>query len=189
MTPEQIERLIWEANPVPDVNALEPLDVSLLVLEPRRRTDMPSNDRVETEPGTQKRRTGTLTGVTAAALLVIGGLVAIGLLNREPVAAPTTTAVTTTTTPATTTTDAPTTTALAGPKEAEMFPAGQGPGTTLTLSLPEGWRNLGWGVLRGSTRVHKTSLQAPSYRRRLRRIGRVNNALGPSFRGHGRAKQ
>lgn len=75
---------------------------------------------------------------------------AIGLLDEDPVAAPPTTVVTTTDAPATTTTEAPTTTALAGPEEVVLSPAGQGPSAGLTLSMPDGWSNLGWAVNNGS---------------------------------------
>ena len=107
---------------------------------------MPSNENAP-EP---KRSNGTLIGVAAAALLVIAGIVAIGLLNEPPVAAPATTMVTTTDAPATTTTVVTTTTALAGTTEMELHPAGLGLDATLTLSVPDGWTNIGWGVGKGS---------------------------------------
>ncbi len=150
MKHEQIERLIREANPVPDMTAVEPVDVSLLLLEPQRRTEM-SSDEKGPEP---ERRNSTLIGVAAAAFLVIAGIVAIGLLNEGPIASPgtttVTTMVTTTDAPATTTTEVTTTAAVAGPAEMDLFPAGQGPAATLTFSMPDGWSDIGWAVGSGA---------------------------------------
>ena len=60
------------------------------------------------------------------------------------------TVVTTTTAPATTTTEVTSTTAVAGPVDVQLRAAGSGPVGTLTLSMPEGWSNLGWAVGKGS---------------------------------------
>ena len=146
MTQEEIERLVREANPVPDMTALEPVDVSLLVLDEQRRTEMPNNEKGP-EP---ERRNITLIGVAAAALLVIAGIVAIGLLNDPPVAAPATTIVTTTDAPATSTTDVTTTSAPVGSMDTVLDIAGRGATTYLILSLPDGWTSIGWAVTKGA---------------------------------------
>jgi hypothetical protein len=129
-----------------DMTALEPVHVSLLALDQQRRTEMPSNEVPEPE-----RSNRTVIGVAAAAVLVIAGLVAIGLLNEDPpVTAPATTVVTTTDAPATTTTVGTSTTAQAVARDMEIHPAGQGPAATLTFSMPDGWSDIGWAVGSGA---------------------------------------
>jgi hypothetical protein len=92
MTQQQIDRLVRGANPVPDVAALEPLEVSFPKLDEQRRLDMPGNDRVEMDKEADEPRRGLLIGAGVAALIVVVGLFAIQPWDGQaPVAQPATT--------------------------------------------------------------------------------------------------
>jgi hypothetical protein len=84
MTLEQIDRLIRQANPVPDLGALEPIDAS--VLDEQRRMDMQTHDRVvvDREPGPSRRN--WIIGIAAAAAVVVGALLVFQLRSDAPVA-------------------------------------------------------------------------------------------------------
>ncbi len=89
MTHDQIDRMVRKANPLPDLNALEPVDVPVLTTPLERRTEMQTDNRVVTDGNGQNRRRGPLVGIAAAAaVIVIAGL--IFYLNRDdtPVAEP-----------------------------------------------------------------------------------------------------
>ncbi len=45
MTHDQIDRMVRKANPLPDPNALEPVDVPVLTTPLERRTEMQIDDR------------------------------------------------------------------------------------------------------------------------------------------------
>jgi hypothetical protein len=89
MTHDQIDRMVRKANPLPDLNALEPVDVPVLTTPLERRMEMQTDNRVVTDGDGQNRRRGPLVGIAAAAaVIVIAGL--IFYLNRDntPVAEP-----------------------------------------------------------------------------------------------------
>ncbi|MGH8957261.1 MAG: hypothetical protein ACRDVK_01165 [Acidimicrobiia bacterium] len=87
MTLDQIDRMVRQANPVPDLTALEPLDAP--VLDEQRRTDMQAHDRVlvDDEGGEPKRGRNLLIGIAAAAAIIVGALLLLGPLTEDrPVA-------------------------------------------------------------------------------------------------------
>ncbi len=91
MTLDQIDRMVRQANPVPDLTALEPVDAS--VLDQRRRTEMQTDDRIVVDREPDKPRTGLLIGIAAAAAIIIGALLLLQPREEAPVAdQPTTTA-------------------------------------------------------------------------------------------------
>lgn len=91
MTLDQIDRMVRQANPVPDLTALEPVDASVPVLQ-QRRTEMQTHDRVKVEDAADKPRRGLLIGFAAAAVVAIGALILIQQRQSAPVAdEPTTT--------------------------------------------------------------------------------------------------
>ena len=49
MTLDQIDQMVRQANPVPDLTVLEPVDASVLMLDQQRRTEMQTHDRVEVD--------------------------------------------------------------------------------------------------------------------------------------------
>jgi hypothetical protein len=93
MTLDQIDRMVRQANPVPDLSALEPIDASFL--DEQRRSDMQTHDRVivEDEGGEPKRGRNLLIGIAAAAAIIIGALLLLRPLTEAPPVAdqPTTT--------------------------------------------------------------------------------------------------
>jgi hypothetical protein len=87
MTLDQIDRMVRQANPVPDLFALEPIDPS--VLDQQRRTEMQTHDRVivDDEGDEPKRGRNLLIGIAAAAAIIIGALLLLRPLTEEtPVA-------------------------------------------------------------------------------------------------------
>ena len=88
MTHEQIDRMVRQANPVPDLKALEPVDASVLVLDQQGRTEMQTNDRVKVDQEQKKPRRGLLIGVAAAiaAIVAVGFLILLGPGDDAPVA-------------------------------------------------------------------------------------------------------
>lgn len=85
MTLDQIDRMVRQANPVPDLTALEPVDASVPVLQ-QRRTEMQTHDRVKVEDAAEKPRRGLLIGFAAAAVVAIGALILIQTRDAAPVA-------------------------------------------------------------------------------------------------------
>jgi hypothetical protein len=75
MTHEQIDRMVRKANPLPDPNALEPVDVPVLTTPLERRTEMQTDSRVAAEGSGPNRSRGPLVGIAAAAVILIAGLV------------------------------------------------------------------------------------------------------------------
>ena len=88
MTHDQIDRMVRQANPVPDLKALEPVDASVLVLDQQGRTEMQTNDRVKVDQEQKKPRRGLLIGVAAAiaAIVAVGFLILLGPGDDAPVA-------------------------------------------------------------------------------------------------------
>ena len=87
MTLDQIDRVVRQANPVPDLSALEPFDAS--VLDQQRRTEMQTHDRVivDDEGDEPKRGRNLLIGIAAAAAIIIGALLLLPPLTSDaPVA-------------------------------------------------------------------------------------------------------
>jgi hypothetical protein len=85
MTHDQIDRLVRQANPVPDPSALEPVDTSVL-LDEQRRTEMSTDDRIQVEQQPERPRRGVLVGIAAVIAIVIGALVIFQLTDQAPVA-------------------------------------------------------------------------------------------------------
>jgi hypothetical protein len=87
MTLDQIDQIVRRANPVPDLNALEPADASDLPLD-RRRTAMDSDDQIRVDQAPQQPRRGLLLGVGVAALVValVGALILLQRGDGAPVA-------------------------------------------------------------------------------------------------------
>ena len=87
MTLDQIDRMVRQANPVPDLTALEKIDAS--VLDEQRRMDMQTHDRVivDNEGSEPKRGRNLLIGIAAAAAISVGALLLLRpLTNDAPVA-------------------------------------------------------------------------------------------------------
>lgn len=93
MTLDQIDQMVRQANPVPDLTVLEPVDASVLVRDQQRRTEMQTHDRVEVDHEPEKSGRGYFIGIAAAAAIVIGVLVLFRPVGDAPVAAQPTTAV------------------------------------------------------------------------------------------------
>jgi hypothetical protein len=86
MTLDQIDRMVRQANPVPDLKTLEPVDASVLALNQQRRTEMQTHDRVEVDQEPEKPGRRLLTGIAAAAIVIIGALVLFRPMEDAPVA-------------------------------------------------------------------------------------------------------
>jgi hypothetical protein len=87
MTLDQIDQMVRQANPVPDLTVLEPVDASVLVFDQQRRMEMQTHDRVEVDQEPEKSRRGLLVGIAAAAVIVIGVLIFARPMDA-PVASP-----------------------------------------------------------------------------------------------------
>ncbi len=85
MTHDQIDRMVRRANPLPDLNALEPVGVPVLATPLERRTEMQIDDKpgTEVQPDRKGERRSPLPliGLAAAVLIAIG----ITSLSREQV--------------------------------------------------------------------------------------------------------
>ncbi len=81
MTLDQIDRMVRQANPVPDLTALEPFEAP--VLPEHRRMQMQTDDRVIVDPSNQKPRRG-LIGIAAAAVIAVGALILFQSQNDRP---------------------------------------------------------------------------------------------------------
>jgi hypothetical protein len=79
MTLDQIELMVRQANPVPDVSMLEHVDAPVL-LDQHRRMDMETMDRTTAEERPSKPGRGLWLGVAAAIVIAVAGLV---LLQRD----------------------------------------------------------------------------------------------------------
>ncbi|HKY48107.1 MAG TPA: hypothetical protein VJQ79_09040, partial [Acidimicrobiia bacterium] len=88
MTLDQIDQMVRQANPVPDLTVLEPVDASVLVLNQQRRTDMQTHDRVEVDQDQDQSKRGLLVGIAAAAAIVVGVLVWVRPMVAPVAAAP-----------------------------------------------------------------------------------------------------
>lgn len=85
MTIEQIDRMVRGANPVPDLKALEPVDLSDLRVTQQRSWDMQTQDRIEMDQEPQRPKRGLLIGAAAVVLLLIGALVFFQSREEAPV--------------------------------------------------------------------------------------------------------
>lgn len=72
MTHDLIDRMVREANPVPDLTVLEAVDAS--VLDVQRRTGMQTHDRVIVDEEHEKPRRNLLIGIAAAAAVILIGV-------------------------------------------------------------------------------------------------------------------
>ena len=89
MTHDQIDRMVRKANPLPDLNTLEPVDVPVLATPLERRTEMQIDDRPTEVQADGNRRRGPLVGIAAAAaVILIAGLVLFLTRDNTPVAEP-----------------------------------------------------------------------------------------------------
>ncbi len=85
MTLDQIDQMLRQANPVPDLTALEPVEAPDLLLD-RRRVEMETEERVEVEGETEKSRRGLIFGIAAVVFVVIGALILFQQREQGPVA-------------------------------------------------------------------------------------------------------
>ena len=69
---DQIDRMVRQANPVPDVTVLEPFEASVPVLDQQRRTVMQTHDRVDVDLEPEKPRRNLAIGIAAAIVVAIG---------------------------------------------------------------------------------------------------------------------
>jgi hypothetical protein len=83
---EQIDRMVREANPVPNPSALGSVDVSNLPVTQQRSGDMQTRERkkADSKPGRPSRR--ILVGAAAVVVLLIGALVFFQNRGEAPVA-------------------------------------------------------------------------------------------------------
>jgi hypothetical protein len=88
MTHDQIDRMVRKANPLPDLNALEPVDVSVLTIPLERRMEMQIDDRPTEIEADRNRRRGPIVGIAAAAVILIAGLVFFLTRDNAQVAEP-----------------------------------------------------------------------------------------------------
>ncbi len=89
MTHDQIDRMVRKANPLPDLNALEPVDVPVLTTLLERRTEMQIDDRPTEVQADRNRRRGPLVGIAAAAaVILVAGLVLFLTRDDTSVAEP-----------------------------------------------------------------------------------------------------
>ena len=88
MTLDQIDQMVRQANPVPDLTVLEPVDASVLVFDQQRRTEMQTHDRVEVDQEKEKSRPGFLVGIAAAVVVVVGVLVLVRPMDAPVAASP-----------------------------------------------------------------------------------------------------
>ena len=86
MTLDQVDQLVRNANPVPDLNVLGPVEASFLVLDQRRRTEMQSHDRVEVDQLPQDPKRNLFIGIAAVAAIVVGSLALFQPFDDSPVA-------------------------------------------------------------------------------------------------------
>ena len=87
MTLDRIDRMVRQANPVPDLMLLESAGSS--VPDQRGRTDMQTDDRIVTETRGQTRpRRGRLAWAAAMAAVIFGVLVLFRPADQVPVADP-----------------------------------------------------------------------------------------------------
>jgi hypothetical protein len=86
MTIEDIDRMVRDANPVHDLMALEPVDLSGLHITQQRSGSMQTNERIEVDREPNRPNRGLLIGMAAVALLLIGALAIFLSNNRASVA-------------------------------------------------------------------------------------------------------
>ncbi len=84
MTIQEIDRMVRQANPVPDLRALDPVGLSDLKFSEQRSLDMQTQDRIEQEQGTKTSRRGILIAAAAGVLVLLGGF-AVAYQGRAPV--------------------------------------------------------------------------------------------------------
>jgi hypothetical protein len=78
MTHDLIDRMVRQANPVPDPKVLEPV---ASVLDLRRRTEVQTDNRIEMEPEGKPPKRNVWLAIAAMAVMLIGALL---LLRSEP---------------------------------------------------------------------------------------------------------
>jgi hypothetical protein len=88
MTLDQIDQMVRQANPVPDLTVLEPVDASVLVFDQQRRTEMQTHDRVEVDQEKEKSSRGFLVGIAAVVVIVVGVLVLVRPMDTPVAASP-----------------------------------------------------------------------------------------------------
>lgn len=88
MTLDQIDQMVRQANPVPDLTVLEPVDASVLVFDQRRRTEMQTHERVEVDQERQEPGRRLLIGIAAAVAIVVGVLVLVRPMDSPVAASP-----------------------------------------------------------------------------------------------------
>ena len=85
MTIEQIDRMVREANPVPDLRALEPVDLSDLRFTQQRSEDVQTQDKIDLDREPDRGNRGLWIGVAAAVLVLIGALIYFQGREEAPV--------------------------------------------------------------------------------------------------------
>jgi len=150
LTLEEIDRLVRDSNPVPDVGVLAPVELATLAADLQRSSAMPTATEVElnvdSPPPTSRR--WTYLAVAAVAVAIVAGVITIAIRNDTDDTAPAATTTPPTTTPAT----APTSLPPASAAQATLTPAGTGPRTQLSYDEVDGWAPIDadrWGVDRG----------------------------------------
>ena len=88
MTLDQIDLMVRQANPVPDLTVLEPADASVPALDQQRRTEMQTHNRVEVDHEQEKPRRSFLVGIAAVVVVVVGVLVWVRPIDAPVAAAP-----------------------------------------------------------------------------------------------------
>ncbi|HSL26333.1 MAG TPA: hypothetical protein VLA54_08640 [Acidimicrobiia bacterium] len=83
MTSDQIDRMVRQANPVPDPTVLEAVDVSALMFHEQRRTEV---QLMMADQGEEKPQPGLLIGIAAGAIVLAGVLVVFVTRHDAPVA-------------------------------------------------------------------------------------------------------
>jgi hypothetical protein len=109
MTHDLIDRMVRQANPVPDPKVLEPV---ASVLDLQRRTEVQTDNRIEMEPKGKPSKRHVWLAIAAIAVILIGALLLLRSQPEpqvvdQPVVTPTTTAAPVTTAEVITTTSQP----------------------------------------------------------------------------------
>jgi len=149
LTLEEIDRLVRDSNPVPDVGVLAPVELATLAADLQRSSAMPTATEVElnvdSPPPTSRR--WTHLAVAAVAVAIVAGVIAIAVRNDPDDTAPAATTTPLTTAPTTTPSSQPSASAA----RATITPTGAGPGSQLTYEPVAGWEPIDgatdlWGI-------------------------------------------